>query len=169
MLAWVDAWRVGEELLSSDHNGMVFDIHLNRSKDFKVERTTRQFNTKKAKWNDFRSRMSRLISDNSIKINNQSTKTKHDYKIQRDRWSGSVRGVSQKSKTQLLTMPWWSAPVRREWVVSQYLEQKERNESEVRMGQDEGWKSFCRRQGRKGDGRRSHKPFRPAPHNFRAA
>nr|BAA07467.1 ORF2 [Bombyx mori] len=175
MLDLIDGWRVDEDLVSSDHNGMVFNIRLQKSKSIKIERTTRIFNTKKANWSLFHEKMAQLLLDNNMTtlIDTIDNKTKVESAI--NTYTNIItktceQSIPKKTSREILTIPWWSeklaemrketntmrrrirnaAQDRRQHVVDEYLKQKEKYESEVREAQAGSWKEFCGKQDREG-------------------
>lgn len=59
-------WRVVEDLTSSDHNGIIFQLKMEKAMGFNVKRTTRLYNTKKANWEGFHEQLDQLLLDHSI-------------------------------------------------------------------------------------------------------
>lgn len=57
LLDLVEDWAVVENLTSSDHNGISFSIKLKKSEGVSVIRTTRLYNTKKARWDEFHEKL----------------------------------------------------------------------------------------------------------------
>ncbi|CAB3249970.1 unnamed protein product [Arctia plantaginis] len=111
VIAWIDGWRVDEGLVSSDHNGIVFNINLNRAKGINIKRTTRKYNTKKANWDGFQVQLTRLIAENNIKPED-ATNT-HELESIAEKYSRLVgeacdQNIPKKKSSELFTMPWWS-------------------------------------------------------------
>lgn len=69
MLDLVENWRIDEGLTSSDHNGMIFNIRLQKSKGIQISRTTRKFNTKKANWPEFHEKLGEFLEVLNVKKN----------------------------------------------------------------------------------------------------
>lgn len=169
-------WKVVEDLSSSDHNGIVFKILQKKSKGLKVERTTRIFNTKKANWSDFHTKLTQLSQEHKI------TREEIEKICKVEQLDQLVNNYTEtiikackasmpiKKQIEKLTLPWWSerleklkkavatkkrrircaAPVRRSIVVEEYLQQKEEYELEAARAQTESWKEFCCKQDREG-------------------
>ncbi|CAK1602629.1 unnamed protein product [Parnassius mnemosyne] len=176
ILDLVDDWTVDEGLTSSDHNGIIFNIRLQKSKGLRVNRTTRLFNTKKANWPKFHEKLNQLLSENQFnKSEIENIETIEQIDIATDKLTISITDTCKqtmptKKATEELTLPWWSdklnkmkkevttmkrrikcaALVRRQKVVEEYLEQKERYESEAIKAQIESWKYFCCKQDKEG-------------------
>ncbi|CAK1589381.1 unnamed protein product [Parnassius mnemosyne] len=176
ILDLVDDWTVDEGLTSSDHNGIIFNIRLQKSKGLRVNRTTRLFNTKKANWHKFHEKLNQLLSENQFnKSEIENIETIEQIDIATDKLTISITDTCKqtmptKKATEELTLPWWSdklnkmkkevttmkrrikcaALVRRQKVVEEYLEQKERYESEAIKAQIESWKYFCCKQDKEG-------------------
>lgn len=49
----ISNWRVNTSLVSSDHNAIMFNLELDKKLEEKRKNTTRRYNTKKAKWDQF--------------------------------------------------------------------------------------------------------------------
>ncbi|CAK1592792.1 unnamed protein product [Parnassius mnemosyne] len=176
ILDLVDDWTVDEGLTSSDHNGIIFNIRLQKSKGLRVNRTTRLYNTKKANWPKFHEKLNQLLLENKFsKSEIEKIDTIEQIDIATDKLTKSItetckQTMPTKKATEELTLPWWSeklaemkkevttkkrrikcaALVRRQKVVEEYLEQKERYESEAVKAQIESWKAFCYKQDREG-------------------
>lgn len=66
MLNLIEGWTVVDDIVSSDHNSIVFNIKLAKAKGMNVQRTTRQFNTKKANWSQFHVKLNQLKEEIGI-------------------------------------------------------------------------------------------------------
>lgn len=174
LLNLVDNWKVVEDLTSSDHNGVTFDIHLQKYKAIKIERATRKYNTRKANWAQFNEKLGQL------KINNQIKASEIDKIHTIEQLATSINKLTEiitktcndtipkKSNKEILTLPWWSeelaslkkgdatrksrircaVPVRKAKVVEEYLKQKEKYELEATKVQVESWRVFYGKQDR---------------------
>lgn len=60
LLDLVGDWEVTEDLTGSDHNGIIFHIHVAKYQPIKIKKTTRIYNTKKANWTAFREKIGQL-------------------------------------------------------------------------------------------------------------
>ncbi|CAH2085315.1 unnamed protein product [Euphydryas editha] len=174
LLDLVDNWRVRDDLTSSDHNGISFEIHLQRIRQNYIKQTTRTYNTKKANWSQFREKLGQIMQETQITIkhiNNINSGSELDNAV--DKLVNAMKIASGyaipkiKSK-EILAIPWWSeelamlkrqvatrkrrircaAPVRRQMVVEEYLKAKARYETEVRDAQTASWRNFCAKQDR---------------------
>ncbi|XP_026321464.1 uncharacterized protein LOC113231118, partial [Hyposmocoma kahamanoa] len=176
LLDLVDCWRIAEDLTSSDHNGIVFDIHLQKITPNKIKRTTRIYNTKKVNWAAFHVKLGQLkqvFELNKSKLEEintiealESVVSKFTEVISRT-CEETIPKINNRKK---LTLPWWSeeletlkkevatrksrircaAPVRKPKVVEEYLKHKEKYESEAAKAQIRSWKEFCEKQDREG-------------------
>lgn len=174
LLNLVDNWKISQDLTSSDHNGITFDIALKRSKGIKVERTTRIYNTKKADWGKFKLEYNRIRTE--YKLNSEivnKINSKHEIEnivntLNKIIVEACALTIPVKKNKILLTLPWWSeelaamkklvanrknrircaAPHRRAAVVQEYLEKKRMYETATASAQTESWKEFCSKQDR---------------------
>ncbi|CAK1582422.1 unnamed protein product [Parnassius mnemosyne] len=172
LLGRIDNWRLSDEVTSSDHRAILFDINLERSITTDIKRTTRKFNTRKANWSEFHKKLTHIWQEkqiNSIQINKIENKKDLEAKIEEitqtiiDVCEHSIPKIKNKKQTRL---PWWTdeltqrkkevsklkrriscaAPVRREWVVEQYIRTKEEYKQLVKNTQTASWKNFCSKQ-----------------------
>lgn len=176
MLDLVDGWRVVDDLTSSDHNGITFNVALEKSKGMSVNRTTRLYNTKKANWSQFHEKLAQLKIEyniNKTEIEKLANKVELEQAIEKFTTvitQTCVDTIPKKKTKETLTMPWWSeelavlkkksntlkrrikgaAPARRPRVVEEYLEARERFINEVKIAQVQSWKAFCEKQDREG-------------------
>ncbi|XP_026331273.1 uncharacterized protein LOC113238652 [Hyposmocoma kahamanoa] len=172
LLDRVDDWRVDEGLTSSDHNGIAFNINIQKSKGISISRTTRQYNTRKANWTEFHVKLSQLKQEQQVtlemlcNINETKQLEKFITKFTNIVTTTCLHSIPKKKNSQKLTIPWWSdhleqlkrevvtrknrikraAPIRRARVVDEYLQKKEEYEKEAVRAQIKGWKEFCERQ-----------------------
>lgn len=172
MLELVEDWRVEENLTSSDHNGITFNIRLKKSKGTHITRTTRIYNTKKANWEQFNNKLNQLKIENNLtleQVQQLDTKTQIETAIQtytKIITESCTNAIPIKKTEETLTIPWWSAeldekkkrvttlrrrirnaaPVRRAKVVDEYLKQKSEYELEEQKAQVRSWKEFCEKQ-----------------------
>lgn len=176
MLTLVEDWRVIENLTSSDHNGIAFNIKLTREKGIEIQRTTRIYNTKKANWNQFREKLAQLKTENKMTVN-EINKINNNSKLEQvvEKYMEIViktcnDTLPKVKKNQKLTLPWWSdelaemkkevttrkrrircaAPVRRAKVVEEYLQLKNEYEYKAKKAQIDSWKEFCAKQDKEG-------------------
>jgi ribonuclease HI len=172
ILGLVDDWRVEENLTSSDHNGILFEIKLRKSHGIIVKRTTRIFNTKKANWGQFHVKLTQFMQDRQLTLQTLETIQNSD-EIDKtvNAYTEAITKTCQetipsKKNTETITIPWWSedlaeikkqvatkkrrircaAPERRAYVVNLYLEEKLKYETAVKEAQINSWKEFCGRQ-----------------------
>lgn len=176
ILGMVDDWKIDESLTSSDHNGITFNIKLQKTKGIKVERTTRLYNTKKANWQKFTEKFNQLTIEYNITIPEiNDIKNPNEIDTLVNNYTKAIKiacesSMPTKKSNEKLNLPWWSeklakmkkevttkkrrircaAPVRRSKVIGDYLKQKEEYELEVAKAQTESWKEFCHKQDREG-------------------
>lgn len=176
MLDLVDGWKIEEGLTSSDHNGIVFNIRVQRQTGTTILTTTRKFNTRKANWTEFRAKLSKFHEIDETKLENikKIKSAEHlDKTIETitkiiDQTCNET--IPIRKTTQKTTVPWWSdklaemkrgvatrkrrircaAPVRRAGVVEDYLTHKAEYELQATAAQVESWKEFCKKQDREG-------------------
>ncbi|XP_063834856.1 uncharacterized protein LOC135084043 [Ostrinia nubilalis] len=176
LLDLVDNWRVDQNMTSSDHNAILLQLSLRKSRGLRVERTTRLYNTKKANWDNFNTKLSELKLQHKINVETIqiiSNKTEVESLVQK--YTDSITAACQssmpaKKSTEILKVPWWNdelarlkrvtttfrrkiknaAPYRKDIVVAQYLEKKEAYECQAKKAQIASWKEFCEKQDREG-------------------
>lgn len=172
MLQLVDDWQVNEDLISSDHNGITFNIRLTKSSGTNIIRTTRKFNTNKANWLQFHEKMDQLLTENNITEDTiEQISNVQDLNYTINAYTNTIEQtcthtIPLSKHTKTLTMPWWSeslallkrevntrrrrirnaAPARRRGVIQRYLEHKEKYENEIKIAQTSSWKEFCQKQ-----------------------
>ncbi|CAH2225630.1 jg2420 [Pararge aegeria aegeria] len=169
-------WTVDHKVTSSDHNAIKFNIYLQKAKGVTISRVTRIYNTKKANWDEFRSKFSQLISESSInkkEIESISNTLDLDKIIQKYINIITItckKTIPSKKNNNKYNLPWWNdelaalkhdvaikkhrircaAAIRRAKVVREYLEAKENYESKAKQAQIASWKQFCERQDSEG-------------------
>ncbi|CAK1590822.1 unnamed protein product [Parnassius mnemosyne] len=172
LLGRIDNWRLSEEVTSSDHRAILFDVNLEKSLSTEIKRSTRKFNTRKANWSEFREKLTQIWQEkgiNKLQINKIEKKEDLEGKVREitetisDACEHSMPKIKSKKRVGL---PWWTdeltqrkkdvsrlkrrisyaAPVRREWVVEQYVRAKEEYQQQVKNAQTSSWKDFCSRQ-----------------------
>ncbi|CAK1578891.1 unnamed protein product [Parnassius mnemosyne] len=174
LLGRVDDWRLSDEITSSDHRAILFDINLGKSIGTNIKRSTRQYNTKKANWGEFREKLVQIWNEERInKEEIDKITTTDELEIKIEQYINSVTEACRNSIPKLKTkkqmgLPWWTheltqrkkevsrlkrrisyaAPVRRGWVVEQYMRAKEEYHQEVKRAQTTSWKDFCCKQDR---------------------
>lgn len=174
MIPKIDNWKVDETVSSSDHNALTFTISLAKPTNLSEIKTTRIYNTKKAKWSEFEAVLTRKLKEekaNKQTIEEVETKEELESKIQT--YINIVKQTSEETIPKLkrktsFKIPWWTeeleikkkdvttkkrrircaAPNRRKHVVQQYLEAKEIYEEEAKNEQTRSWKEFCTTQDR---------------------
>lgn len=168
----VDGWRIDAGVTSSDHNTILLYIKLKRDKGISITRTTRKYNTKKANWENFESKLGEYKIENNISLNyingiankEELEKLVNEYKNAIEK---ACDEAIPKSKNKVkITIPWWSedlavkkkevsrkknrirnaAPVRRAMVVEDYTKEKEEYECLAKKAQTTSWKAFCEKQ-----------------------
>ncbi|CAF4901386.1 unnamed protein product [Pieris macdunnoughi] len=172
ILGRIDDWKVEPDLISSDHNAITFRIKLTKSEGAPFKRTTRIYNTKKANWSLFKEKITQLLTEHKINRENvtESIDTK-DIEQVVEKYTDIIIEASHcilpKIKTKNETkVPWWNkdldtlkkavatkrrrircaAAVRKEKVIRDYLDAKEKYETQAREAQTNSWKNFCSKQ-----------------------
>lgn len=103
--------------MSSDHNGISFNINLQKSKGTDIMRTTRQYNTRKANWEEFHEKLRHLRTPNHTrKIGNtekteqlEQTITNYINIIA----SAFKHAIPTKKNSEQVALPWWSDKLER--------------------------------------------------------
>ncbi|XP_045537326.1 uncharacterized protein LOC123721737 [Papilio machaon] len=173
LLGRVVDWRLAD-VTSSDHRAILFSLNLRLSVGMDIRSSTREYNTRKANWSEFRSKLASRWQERGITpAEIEGTVDRENLERQVDRYVETVVDVCEETmpkigKRRRTGLPWWSeklsdlkakvlrykrrvrcaAQVRREWVVQQYVDAKDEYLREVRRAQTESWKSFCGRQTR---------------------
>ncbi|KAJ8705883.1 hypothetical protein PYW08_012929 [Mythimna loreyi] len=146
----VDGWRVDTGVTSSDHNTILLQINAKREKGINITRTTRIYNTRKANWELFKSKLRDLKVQYNISLDDiNQIATKQDLEEVVVKYKNAIEKACEdaipkiKHKT-IISIPWWSedlatkkkevvrmknrirnaAPVRRAKVVDEYLKAK---------------------------------------------
>ncbi|CAB3222886.1 unnamed protein product [Arctia plantaginis] len=168
----VDDWRVREDLTNSDHNGISFTLRTRHINKNHIRQTTRVYFTKKANWVQFREKLGQILNRENLTIDhikNLLTDSDLDRTISKFNKiiaEACALSIPPVKRRDVVAVPWWSeglavlkrevatkkgrircaAPVRRQRVVGEYLEAKERYETEVKHAQTRSWVAFCERQ-----------------------
>ncbi|CAH2228376.1 jg2573, partial [Pararge aegeria aegeria] len=174
LMGAVTEWKVDEGVTSSDHNAILFKIKLKKPEKPRQVKTTRLYNTKKAKWNSFKQELRKSLENNNItkqEIEKIASETELETLV--TKFTNSITEACKltipliKRKTKI-NLPWWTpelenlkkvmmtkkrrircaAPRRRQHVVDEYLQAKEKYLLEAAKAQVESWKDFCSTQDR---------------------
>ncbi|CAK1598143.1 unnamed protein product [Parnassius mnemosyne] len=174
LLGRMHNWRLSDEITSSDHRAILFDINLKKSIGTDIKRTTRMYNTKKANWNKFREKLVQIWNDKRLdKATIDGLTNTEELEERINDFTNSMTEACEYSIPKLnikkrVGLPWWTeelthqkkevsrlrrrisyaAPVRREWVVEQYKRAKEEYQQEIKRAQTTSWKDFCSKQER---------------------
>ncbi|KAL4704174.1 hypothetical protein ACJJTC_000044 [Scirpophaga incertulas] len=114
LLELIDNWRVDQDMVSSDHSAILFDVNLQKSKGMKVQRTTRKYNTRKANWDIFRETLvhkKREFNINKQTIESISDQTRLETLINNLNTvikTACDEAIPAKNTTEILRIPWWS-------------------------------------------------------------
>ncbi|CAH2208350.1 jg5084, partial [Pararge aegeria aegeria] len=174
LLGKISNWKVDQSVTSSDHNAITFTIRLEKSTCSRHVKTTRKYNTRKAKWALFGEALEREFHSNGISktlIDEIRTPTEMEDMV--ERFENSVKNACEeaippKIKNTKFNLPWWTeeletlkkkmmtrkrriscaAPRRRKHVVDEYLQTKEKYKLETMKAQIKSWKEFCGTQDR---------------------
>lgn len=176
LIPYIEKWEVKPDITSSDHNTITFKIHIEKSKGIKIHRTTRIYNTKKAKWDQFSNKLSQSCIENKInKIEIDKIKNNIELDKKVDNYIDIINKISEetipkKRENDKIKIPWWTeqlykmkkealtkkrriwcaAQDRRQKVVEEYLQAKQKYEHEIEKAKIESWKKFCNKQEREG-------------------
>ncbi|KAJ2952394.1 hypothetical protein O0L34_g4681 [Tuta absoluta] len=174
LLGRAENWRLDNELTCSDHKAILFELTAGKPTGVEIKRQTRKFNTKKAKWSQFRSKLEQLCIENNINIHEieqiENTENLEKMVIAYTNSVGeacdaAIPLIVNKKK---IGLPWWTeeleelkmemirkkrrfsnaAPIRKALVVRKYLDAKEKYETEARKAPTTSWKKFCGKQDR---------------------
>ncbi|CAK1582424.1 unnamed protein product [Parnassius mnemosyne] len=174
LLGRIDNWRLSDEITNSDHRAILFEINLEKAIGTDIKRITRIYNTKKANWGEFRGKLLQIWKD--IRLNKaaiEKVQNTQELEITIDKYTNSITEACENNIPKLknkkrMGLPWWTdeltqrkkevsrlrrrisyaAPVRREWVVGQYIKAKEEYQQEIKTAQTTSWKEFCSKQER---------------------
>ncbi|CAH2088584.1 unnamed protein product [Euphydryas editha] len=153
----VDDWRVCDNLTSSDNNGISFLISSKFVNTSHINQTTRKYYTKEANWAQFNEKLSLVYSRENFtkdKIENLKTGPELDETVtslNKYIAEACTESITLIKRKDVVSMPWWNeelaalkrevatkrrsircaAPVRREFVVGEYLEAREKYKSEL--------------------------------------
>lgn len=174
MLHSVDNWQVDKSVSSSDHNAITFDIRLEKIEQVE-KKTTRIYNTKKAKWPEFKIELeTELIQERITKEVIEQINNILELEEIVKRYSNSIKQACDKTipkkkhKIEKTKLPWWTdhlenlkkemitkkrrirnaADSRKNFVINQYIQSKLAYETAAAEAQTSGWKDFCNKQDR---------------------
>ncbi|XP_063823084.1 uncharacterized protein LOC135073021 [Ostrinia nubilalis] len=175
ILGKIKEWKVDRTLTTSDHNAITFSLVLGETLQPCVRSSTRQYNTKKAKWTEFRSQL--LKSLESHNISEERIREVADGEGMDSIITGYTTSIEEACTHAIPkighrrgkpTPPWWNetldemrgdvlrkkrrirnaAPARKESVLQEYLKAKEEYLHKSLEAQTESWKEFCTTQDR---------------------
>ena len=176
ILDLVENWKVDQGMTNSDHNGITFNIRLQRGERTHTQRTTRLFNTKKANWSQFREKLAQLNAEHHIspsdvtQISNTQQLEHIIHTYTNNIHIACTEHIPLINTHTKLTLPWWSeelatlkrevatrkrrircaAPSRKAGVIDRYLQKKEEYFAKTRDAQTQSWKEFCGKQDKEG-------------------
>ncbi|KAJ2940785.1 hypothetical protein O0L34_g14902 [Tuta absoluta] len=174
MLGRIENWRLNGDLTCSDHKAIMFEIMASKTNGFEIKRQTRKYNTKKAKWSEFRSKLDQTWSEKQINEEDiEKIASKEQLEQAVKAYSDSVEQACKETIPEIksvskVRLPWWTkelqkqksevatkkrriqnaAPIRRAMVVKLYIEAKEQYEMEAKKAITSSWKEFCGKQDR---------------------
>ncbi|XP_037292211.1 uncharacterized protein LOC119188594 [Manduca sexta] len=148
-------WKVEEDLTSSDHNTITFNIILQKGQGIAINSTTRKYNTKKANWATFGDKFKNYLTEYKInkreidKINSIQNLENHIIKYTETVTKTSDESIPKKKLNTKYAILWWSkefdrskremmrrkrrirwaAPVMKTCVIRAYKEAKEAYET----------------------------------------
>lgn len=170
LLGMAENWRVNRSLITSDHNAITFNLRLEGQLKPLVSSSTRRYNTKKARWQDFETQFRANLAQNNINpgvVAGVKTSEKLDSiiatytKCIQEACNGTIPEVGTRKANA--NPPWWSktlenmkrdvlrkkrrirnaAPTRKASVILEYQTAKQSYTRRAEEAQTESWKEFC--------------------------
>ncbi|KAG6438996.1 hypothetical protein O3G_MSEX000394 [Manduca sexta] len=114
LLDKIENWTVKEDITSSDHNTIIFNIRLEKATSIKINNTTRLYNTKKADWSEFGIKIKKSMIEN--KINGAEIgriKSKQQLENTVGKYIELITKICketlpEKKNNNKFNIPWWS-------------------------------------------------------------
>ncbi len=175
LLGKIEDWRVQRNLTTSDHNAITFSLRLEKALEPLRPISTRIYNTKKAKWSDFRSHLkTNLAEDNLTEANVSGVSSPEDLEIIIDKYIRHIHRSCEEAIPKLgsprhnAKPPWWTpsldrlkreamtrkrrirnaAATRRHFTIQEYVEAKNAYTDAAAEAATTSWKEFCTKQDR---------------------
>ncbi|KAJ2943479.1 hypothetical protein O0L34_g16587 [Tuta absoluta] len=174
LLHAIDDWKIEEGLTSSDHNAITFRLALGAPRSGRPCKTTRKYNTRKAKWIDFTDTLKEKLREKQISREFvERIKTTEELEEVVREYTRSIeatcdRNIPKVKTKQTTKLPWVTeelynlkkevatkkrrircAAARRKYaVVKEYLDAKTAYEEKAEEAQVSSWKEFCTKQDR---------------------
>ncbi|CAH2105843.1 unnamed protein product [Euphydryas editha] len=175
LLAKIDTWRVERNLITSDHNAIMFSLRTEGPLKPLDPISTRRYNTKKARWTDFTAILKSGLAEESVTpvaVSNVSSTDELEEMIAK--YVAIIHHTCERTIPRIKPWkgdprpPWWSAeldslkreqlrakrrirnaaPCRRAGVVEEYVQAKERYKQAANEAATRSWKEFCTAQDR---------------------
>ncbi|CAH2091367.1 unnamed protein product [Euphydryas editha] len=175
LLAKMENWRVDRDLITSDHNAILFDLRVGRPLKPLKPISTRRYNTKKARWADFTTTMKSGLVKQKVTLSSVSdVSSKEELEEMLTRYTSVIHDACETTIPKIKTWkgdprpPWWSAelhslkreltrtkrrirnaaPCRRAGVVEEYILAREKYKLAAKEAATQSWKEFCTAQDR---------------------
>ncbi|CAK1603917.1 unnamed protein product [Parnassius mnemosyne] len=68
LLGKIGNWRLSGDVIGSDHRAILFELELGKAVGIDIKRTTRKFNTRKANWSEFHTKLAQLWQNKSLNV-----------------------------------------------------------------------------------------------------
>ena len=176
LLDKINGWSVDRNLTTSDHNAITFSLGLEEGLTAPKPKTTRVYNTKKAKWSEFQSAFRSKLATQQLSVSkveniNSPEDLEETVELYLACMKESCDEFIPKAKGGGVVdsrIPWWTesltslkrdalkkkrrigraAPHRRQSVIDDYIAAKDAYNREAAEAQTKSWKEFCSRQSR---------------------
>ncbi|CAG9138004.1 unnamed protein product [Plutella xylostella] len=170
LLGKIEDWKVDANLITSDHNAITFTLRTGKALEHLKPITTRMYNTKKANWSKFASKLKTLLVEKNITTTSvQECDNPEDLE---NMISTYTEAIHEACETSIPTAgkwkgepkpPWWSksledlkkdvlrkkrrirnaAASRMPYVIAEYQKTKLEYSEKAEKAQIESWKEFC--------------------------
>ena len=175
LLGKIKEWKVDRTLTTSDHNAITYVLHVGEKLRPVQYPTTRKYNTKKAKWEEFDTQLHASLANRKITAQTLERVSKvEEFEEVIDSYAAAITEACDSTIPKIrgrkgkATPPWWTdelqklkkdvlrkkrriknaAPTRLEHVLSEYYEAKELYAQKSTEAQTNSWKEFCYTQDR---------------------
>lgn len=170
LLGKINNWNVDRNLTTADHNAITFTLEVGEKLHPIPRVTTRRYNCKKAKWEDFDSKLRESLAKRNISVQTiESVSCHEEMESCVQAYIDSIEEACVHAIPKVgngktsSTPPWWTseintrqkdvlrkkrriknaAPIRKESVLKEYQEAKEEYLRKASEAQTESWKTFC--------------------------
>lgn len=175
LLAKLEDWRVERSLITSDHNAITFSMHLEKALEPLRPISTRIYNTKKAKWSDFKTHFKNGLADSGItQARISDVSNPEDLETLITQYTQNIHSSCEEAIPKLgspkhdAKPPWWSpslerlkkdamtkkrrirnaAASRRHFTIQEYALAKQTYTTAATEAATANWKEFCTKQDR---------------------